>query len=239
MADPRRLAANGPPVVALIPPSCCGAGYFRRLRRSLGDRADARAVELPGHGRRRLEPPIIEAALAVRDVAERLSGTGVDAVYGESLGAYVALALTGILGVPLLLVASNSPPSVRPPVAGGGVRSLEDAVAALTATGARIPEEVLTHPELAEQAGAMIVGDLRLSWSMIEATRAAKVGADVHVLTGAADPATIAPAAWAAHTTGRCEVSRIPGGHLLSATNPRGVADWIVRVLSGRQAAAG
>src|SRR5215470_8599723 len=101
------------PVVAFLPPSCCGAGYFRRLRRALGDRVDAHAVELPGHGRRYAEPPVTQAARAVRDIAEQLPAT-VDAVYGESLGAYVALAVAATLPrPPLLLAASNSPPSVR------------------------------------------------------------------------------------------------------------------------------
>jgi surfactin synthase thioesterase subunit len=224
---------RGRPVVAFIPPSCCGAGYFRRLRRALGDRIDARVVELPGHGRRYAEPPVTRAALAVRDVAGRLSGTTVDAVYGESLGAYVGLAVAEALPQPpLLLAASNCPPSVRAPVAGGGADSLEAAVAALTAMGAQIPAEVLTDPALADQARALILADLRLSWSMIDATRTTTVAADVHVLAGAGDPAAVALEAWSAHTTGRCEVSRITGGHLLSATNPEGVARWIGRALA-------
>jgi surfactin synthase thioesterase subunit len=230
------------PVVALIPPSCCGAGYFRRLRRALGDRIDTRAVELPGHGRRYAEPPVTRADLAVRDVAGRLSGTAVDAVYGESLGAYVGLAVAGALPQPpLLLAASNCPPSARAPVAAGGADSLEAegasdsleaAVAALTAMGAQIPAEVLTDPALAGQARAMILADLRLSLSMIDATRTATVTGGVHVLAGTDDPAAVALEAWSAHTTGRCEVSRIPGGHLLSATNPEGVARWIGRALA-------
>jgi surfactin synthase thioesterase subunit len=221
------------PAVALIPPSCCGAGYFRRLRRALGDRIDARVVELPGHGHRYMEPPVTQAALAVREVAERLSGTPVDAIYGESLGAYVGLAVAGALPrMPLLLVASNSPPSVRDPVPGGGVDSLEDAVAALTAMGAQIPSEVLTDPALADQTRELILGDLRLSWSMIDATRAMNVTADIHVLAGTGDPAAIALDAWAVHTTGQCEVSWITGGHLLSAVNPKGVAQWVGRALA-------
>jgi surfactin synthase thioesterase subunit len=217
-------------VVALIPPSCCGGGYFRRLRRALGDQIDVRVIELPGHGRRYAEPPASQAAAAVRDVVERLPGTQLDAIYGESLGAYVGLAVAEALPQPppLLLAASNSPPSVRAPVTEGGDTTLDAAVAALTAMGAEIPEEVRTDPALADQARAMILGDLRLSWAMIEATRATKLAADIQVLAGNDDAASIELAAWAAHTTGRCEVARIPGGHLLSATNPAGVARWIL-----------
>lgn len=222
----------GHPVVVLIPPSCCGAGYFRRLRRAFGGRVDARAVELPGHGRRYEEPPLTRAALAVQDIAGQLPDRGVDAVYGESLGAYVALALAEVLPrPPLLLAASNSPPSARTP-APAAAECLEDAVSALTAMGAQIPAEVLTDPALADRARAMILADLRLSLSMIAATRAMRVTVDIHVLAGADDRAVSALGSWAAHTTGRCEVSRIAGGHLLSATNPEDVARWISRALT-------
>ena len=225
------------PVVVLIPPSCCGAGYFHRLRRALGDRVDARAVELPGHGRRYAEPPVTQAARAVRDVADRLPPT-VDALYGESLGAYVALAVAAALPrPPLLLAAANPPPSARahkipPAQVRVAANALADAIAALTAMGAQIPAEVLADPALAEQAGAVIRADLRLSWSMIDATRATTMAADIQVLAGTEDPTATTLDSWAAHTTGRCTVSRIPGGHLLSGTNPAGVARWIARALA-------
>ena len=61
------------PTVVFVPPSCCGAGYFRRLRRALGDRVDFRAVELPGHGRRFAEPFRTRADDVVRDIAGRLN----------------------------------------------------------------------------------------------------------------------------------------------------------------------
>ena len=76
----------GRPTVAFLPPACCGAGYFRPLRRALADRVDFRAVELPGRGRRYQEPAVTQAAAAAKDVAARLGGH-VDAIYGESLGA--------------------------------------------------------------------------------------------------------------------------------------------------------
>src|SRR5215467_12180084 len=97
------------PSVVFIPPSCCGAGYFRRLRRTLANRVDFRAVELPGHGRRFAEPLVTQAEIVVADLAGMLGGR-VDAVYGESLGAYIGLALVGMLDQgrpPLLLAAAN------------------------------------------------------------------------------------------------------------------------------------
>ncbi|HEY0640797.1 MAG TPA: alpha/beta fold hydrolase [Pseudonocardiaceae bacterium] len=226
--------------MAFIPPSCCGAGYFSRLRRALGDRVDFRAVELPGHGRRYREAPLTAASAATADAAARIHdavgtvGTGgtVDAVYGESLGAYVALAVTALLsgpGGPLLLAASNSPPSVRERIPVEDVHSVGAAIALLTAMGGRIPPELADRPEVARQALPLMRADLALSQSFIELTRTSATGGDLVVLAGTDDRALTGLDAWAAHALGRCHVVRLPGGHLLSATNPAGVADVILR----------
>jgi surfactin synthase thioesterase subunit len=222
------------PVVAFIPPSCCGAGYFRRLRRALGDRVDFRAVELPGHGRRYQEPLVTDAKIAVLDMADQIDGR-VDAIYGESLGAYIGLAVTEVIEQPrppLLLAASNSPPSVRDRIRTEEIDSIETAVATMTAMGGEIPAEVMTDPEVVDHAYPMMRDDLYLSQSFIDATRGLTVAADIQVLGGAADAGLVELEAWDAHTTGRCEVIRLPGGHLLSATNPSGVARLVDRSLA-------
>lgn len=222
------------PVVVLVPPSCCGAGYFRRVRRELAGRVECRAVELPGHGRRFAEPRLTSATDAVRDVAGQVTGP-VDAVYGESLGAYVGLALVGVLDQgrpPLLFAAANSPPSTRDPIRTDGLDTAEAAVAALTAMGGKVPAEVLADPELAGQAYPLIRDDLYLSSSFVEATGKLRVTADIEAVAGTADPTLHHLAGWAAHTSGRCAVTRVPGGHLLSATNPAAVAQLIHRTLT-------
>jgi len=222
------------PVVAFIPPSCCGAGYFRRLRRALGDRVDFRAVELPGHGRRYSEALVTRASVAVLDTAAQLDGR-VDAIYGESLGAYIGLAVTDVIDQPrrpLLLAASNSPPSVRVRIRIEEIDSMGAAVAALTALGGQVPAEVMADSQVVERAYPMIRDDLRLSQSFIDATRKLTVTGDIQVIGGTDDAALVQLEAWATHTTGRCEVVRLPGGHLLSATNPSGVAGLIDRALS-------
>ncbi|EWM18589.1 thioesterase II family protein [Kutzneria sp. 744] len=227
------MTRRGARVVACIPPSCCGAGYFRRLRRKLSDRVEVRAVELPGHGRRYGERAVTRAELAVRDVIEQLGGP-VDVLYGESLGAYLGLAVAAAVErppFPLLVAASNPPPSVREDIRIEGVRSIETAVAALAATGGRIPAEVVADPELAAGAYPLIRDDLRLAKSLVDATRATTVAGDILVVGGEND---IRPTSWAAHTTGRCEVRRLPGEHLLAAANPEGVADLILGALAQR-----
>ncbi|HWM04086.1 MAG TPA: alpha/beta fold hydrolase [Actinophytocola sp.] len=224
------------PVVAFIPPSCAGAGYFRPLRRVLGERVDFRAVELPGHGRRYREDPLTVARDAARDVADRLGGP-VDAIYGESLGAYVGLAVTALLDQPrppLLLAAANSPPSVRERIRTEDADSIESAVAMLAAMGGQIPTAVVDDPELARQAFPLMRADLHLSQSFIERTRELRVAGDIHVLGGTADTALCRLESWADHTTGHCSVNRLPGGHLLSATNPTGVAEVVLRSLDDR-----
>nr|UDM84221.1 alpha/beta fold hydrolase [Streptomyces sp.] len=221
------------PRVAFIPPSCCGAGYFHRLRRAFGGRIDFRAVELPGHGRRFGEALLTRADHAVADVTRQLGGA-VDAIYGESLGAYIGLAVAASVRqppYPLLIAASNSPPSVRERIRTEDMRSIESAVAVLTSMGGEIPADVVRDPDLAEQFYPVIRGDLLLSQSFIDLTRSMTTAGDVRVLAGTDDAASVRLDVWAAHTTARCRVTVLPGGHLLSAGDPPGVADAILNLL--------
>ena len=225
--------AGRPPTVAFIPPSCCGAGYFRRLRRALGARVDFRAVELPGHGRRFDETPLTRADLVTADVTRQFGGP-VDAVYGESLGAYIGLAVTAAARrppYPLLIAASNSPPSVRERIRTEEVRSIDGAVALLASMGGEIPADVVRDPVLAEQFYPVIRDDLRLSQSFMDLTRSLKTHGDIRVLAGTDDAASFRLDAWADHTTARCGVTALPGGHLLSADAPTAVADAILTLL--------
>ncbi|GGV05981.1 hypothetical protein GCM10010245_12360 [Streptomyces spectabilis] len=222
------------PAVAFIPPSCCGAGYFRRLRRELGDRVTFHALELPGHGRRYQETPLTDATAAVADLAARID-TPLDALYGESLGAYLALGVADVLKQerpPLLLAASNSPPSVRDRIDLEGLDSIESAVAALRAMGGEIPPEVLSDPELAAGAYPLMRADLHLGQSCIDLVRGSAAAGNLTVFAGADDTALTRLESWAAHTRGRCDVTPLPGGHLLSATNPAGVAERVLEALA-------
>lgn len=220
------------PTVAFIPPSCCGAGYFRKLRKELGDRIDIHTFELPGHGRRYGERCVTDAKTAALDIAGKIGGP-VDAVYGESLGAYIGLAVLDQLEAPppLLLAASNSPPSVRDPIRVDTVDSIEVAVELLTAMGGQIPPEVLSDRDVAARAFPMMRADLYLSQSFIDLTAGLRVTADIRVLAGDDDTALRAMDEWANHTAGDCVVHRLPGGHLLSATNPAGVAAVLEQAL--------
>ena len=221
--------------MAFLPPACCGAGYFRLLRRAFGGRIEFLAVELPGRGRRYREPPITQATAAAADVAARIDGH-VDAIYGESLGAYLGLAVAAMPGwshPPLLIAASNSPPSARGRIETGQVNSIETAAAAMRALGGEIPAEILDHPELADSAYCLIRDDLRLSASLIDAARAAKIAGDIHVIGGTGDTGLTQLDSWASHTTGNCQVLFLPGGHLLSRRNPSGVAGAVLSVLAG------
>lgn len=222
------------PTIALIPPSCCGAGYYRKLRRALGGHVNAVAVELPGHGRRYREPCLTDAGLATADLAARLP-EHVDAVFGESLGAYIGLAVVAAVAAPrqpLLLVASNPPPSDHPGIDTTRLDSLESGVAAFEALGGRIPDEVLRTPGLARRAMPLIRDDLLLSHSYIAAGRATAIASDLCVAVGSDDAACARGVdGWAAHTAGSCEIVRLPGGHLLSADNPAGVATVILAAL--------
>ncbi|OIK28192.1 thioesterase II family protein [Streptomyces malaysiense] len=226
----------GRPVIALVPPSCCGAGYFRRLRRALPAGIDVRALELPGHGRRYAQDFATDARAVVADALAQLGGR-VDVVYGESLGAYVGLALVAALGEgrgPRLVVASNVPPAGRRVVADEDVATPRAAVATLTAMGGVIPDEVLGDPELLVGAYPMIRADLLLSRSFVETAGATTVPGDLTVVAGTDDRSLSGLSGWARHTTGHCAFELLPGGHLLSEGNPSGVANVLLSVLSGR-----
>ncbi|MFJ4972561.1 thioesterase II family protein [Streptomyces sp. NPDC088755] len=221
------------PVIAFIPPSCCGAGYFRPLRRALGDRVDFRGLELPGHGRRFDEPRLTEAAAAVRDLAGRLDGP-VDAVYGESLGAYIGLALAAELPQPrppVLLAVSNTPPSVRESPLPRKAASLAEAIAMLTAMGGEIPADVMADPALSARVFPLVRDDLLLSGSFIESLRTTRCAGDIHVVAGYEDASVGGLDAWSRHTSGRCSVVLLPGGHLLSAASPSAVAEAVLGAL--------
>ncbi|MGK3202788.1 thioesterase II family protein [Amycolatopsis sp. MEPSY49] len=216
--------------MAFVPPACCGAGYFRRLRRLVDDRLEIRAVELPGRGRRYSEPTITQAGPAAKDLTARLGGR-VDAIYGESLGAYLGLAVAAGLDQdppPVLLAASNSPPCARRASGGEPASSIEEAIAGLAALGGEIPAELLTDRALAESAFPLLRDDLSLSWSLIGALRETVVACRVVVLGGRDDTTLTRLGSWAAHTTRNCTVTRLPGDHLLSASNPAGVARVIL-----------
>lgn len=224
------------PVVALIPPSCSGAGYFHRLRRALAGAVLLRPVELPGHGRRYAEERLTDAEPAIADVLDQLgAGIGIDAVYGESLGAYIGLAVAAEIEVPTLIVASNSPPSTREPFHVQGLTGFAEAAAALAEVGGEIPPEIAADPDLADRTHAMILDDLRLGSSFITATRHTRIAADISVLAGAQDQASTHLAAWSTHTAGASTLTHMPGGHLLSETNPGGVAEAIRRAVGSER----
>ena len=145
-------------------------------------------------------------------------------------GTQVAAA-DGRAQLPTLIAASNSPPSVRDRIRTEEITSIDSAVATFTAMGGQIPAEVLRDPELAARAYPVLRGDLYLSQSLIESTRHATTAGDIRVLAGTDDTSLAHLEGWAKHTTGYCDVTHLPGGHLLSAGDPSGLADVIVNLL--------
>lgn len=170
-------------------------------------------------------------------------GADVDVIYGESLGAYLGLAVLssrdrGADGV-VLVAASNSPPSVRSGDIPADLSTGERVVAALRAMGGEVPPEVLADTDEARDAVALIRDDLRLSRSLATHLHGIRVAADIVVLVGRSDPTVHRPASWAVHTSGACTVESLQGGHLLSAGNPAAVADAVARVASRRAVPCG
>lgn len=222
------------PAVALVPPACCGAGYFRRLRRALGTEVEIHGVELPGRGRRYREPALTSAEQALRDVRAQVPHS-VGAVYGESLGAYIGLALLAERGAGTCLIAASNPaPRTRDDIDFAGIDSPEGAAAILSRLGGDLPAELGSDPAVAAQAHEMIRSDLLLSQGFIDLTRQLVVDGDVRVLAGSDDGGMQQPDYWHRHTRGSCSTVRITGPHLLSGANPRGVADAVLAMLRER-----
>ncbi len=226
--------AGDRPTVLFLPPSCYGAGYFRRLHRLLAGRLDCRAVELPGHGRRYAEAPLTGAADAVRDLVEQALAHRVDAVCGESLGAYLGLAVAPFLRWarrPMLFAVANSPPLVREDIPVHRIGTVREAGAVLRDVGGALPPELCSDPELARSAYPLIHADLCLSQSVLGMVRERTFDGDIRVVAGADDPASTWLSGWAAHARGDCSVTVLPGGHLVSTDNPTGVADTLLSAL--------
>ncbi|CAM5737966.1 hypothetical protein STENM223S_11694 [Streptomyces tendae] len=77
-----------------------------------------------------------------------------------------------------------------------------------------------------------------MAGSFVAAHRNTRSPGGIQVVAGLDDTASSDLTAWSRHTEAGCSVLRLPGGHLLSAVNPSGVAEAVLDALSGRTAEA-
>lgn len=224
------------PRILLLPPSCCGVGYFRPLGKELTRRGIAtRTVELPMHGRRWREDPLVDAHAAVADITAQVGLHEVDLVYGESMGAYLGLLLMNgaepTRTAPPLVAASNRPPVDRVDINVAAVTSLETAQRAFADLGGEVPVGIVNLAATPERTFALLRGDIALSQSLIEATRPLRTIGPITVVRGTEDTSAGDLSRWSLHATGDVSVHHVRGGHLISSANPSEIADIVVTTL--------
>lgn len=197
------------------------AAAFRRWPALLGDLVEITAVEPPGRGTRRTEPPpatVADAFAAALAAAPADLPAGGYVLFGHSLGALYAFEaarhLTAAGRPPALLVASgrNGPsrPAEIPPL-----HQLPDGefLDRLTAFGG-VPDLVRDEPDLLRLFLPVLRADLRAAETYTY-TPGTPLPCPILAVHGTADPLVSSPnvAAWQDETTAGCTTVELPGGH--------------------------
>lgn len=211
------------PVLVCLPHAGGAASAFHRWTAALDGVVRVVAIEPPGRGARRAEPPPHSMAQLVAAVGDRAldaaRGATRIALLGHSLGALVArelgdtLATAGIPPSLLIACGRNGPsePNATKPIAGLPERELLDSVVALGG----VPPQMRAQPDLLALFSAPLRSDLAIAESWRRPRGVRPLRCPIRVLQGEDDPVVTAAgsSAWAAETTGACAVSTHRGGH--------------------------
>ncbi|MFE6667950.1 thioesterase II family protein [Streptomyces sp. NPDC057697] len=237
---PAGQGAAGRVRLVCLPYAGGGAGVYRDWLRAgpeLG--VEVLAVRPPGREQRFGEPPFDDA----RSLAERLAVVlepyldGPYALYGHSVGSVVGLALAHELArspgtrqpLGLFVGAGVAPGALRPEPEWSG--SDAELTEWLRRTGGT-PSGVLARPGLV----ARVLPALRADLAMAAGYRGRpgeRLAVPIQGFAGAADPMATAAAmtGWGAETTGRFQLSQVPGGHFFLAESGRQVLARIAEQL--------
>lgn len=219
-----------------------GAASFTGWREALGPAVAVYPVQLPGRERRAGEARITDITRLV-DELDRQVGPWLDrpyAFYGHSLGALAGYALAQRRlarghPAPARLIAGAYPgPALAAPLS--AVPELDDeTLAALLVDIGGMSEIVRRYPEWAAAAIALLRDDLKICHSYRAPAVDRRVPCPIDVCTGVSDPlvSRADAAAWAAHTTGPCEVHVLPGGHLFLMESRERLLSVVGGLLSG------
>lgn len=225
------LAPVGDIDLVCLPFAGGSADAFRPCARGLEGTARTWGVDLPGRMRRLHETPVVSAEDAVAEIVvalHRIDGNRPLALYGHSLGAHLAMALTlaleteGRAPVAVILGASSPTRAVRV------AASLEDAaILGLLRGWGATPEEVLEDEELAALVATVVRADLVLMDDLQEAL--APVDTPVIALAGTRDAEVpiAAAAQWRRFARDFRGVRTIDAGHLFILDHAVQVAGMI------------
>ncbi|MEV4224408.1 alpha/beta fold hydrolase [Nonomuraea sp. NPDC049725] len=183
---------------------------------------DIQAVELPGHGRRIGEPPVLDP-----DEMARVVGAAVDRpylVFGHSLGARLGFELCRRLrvrghGEPERLFVSGTPGPRLPRVGRGDSRLPEPEFAARVSGMGGTPAAILADPELRALFLPVIRADFALG-DAYEYVGDAPLNCPITAFAGSADPEASPEqvGAWRAETTGDFRLHVVDGDHFFVHT---------------------
>ncbi|MER7050398.1 thioesterase II family protein [Streptomyces jumonjinensis] len=199
-----------------------GASAYAAWQRKLGPTVDVQPVQLPGREGRMAEPRFTDLAALVadldREIGPELEGPHV--LYGHSMGALIAFALTqrrrargAPLPVALLLSAHRAPHLPAPPLTGCYTKDDMELVRGLAALGG-LPRALLDRPEWLAALLPVVRGDLMLCAGAGGVDRS-PLPVPVHSFAGADDRlVTVAEIReWAAYSTRESGTTVLPGGH--------------------------
>jgi surfactin synthase thioesterase subunit len=203
-----------------LPPAGATAGVFRPFRPLLPSEIELAAIDLPGHGTRRVEKPIGSMpALVDALLPEVLPFTDRPfAMFGYSLGAKIGFELARALAArgrpPLHLFVAASPSQSFPDQGRGlHLRPCEELVAELRRLG-NTPARVLDEKRLLLRLLPAIRADFQLA-AEYEVLPGPPLDCPLTAFAGTLDPDITVDdvAGWARHTRGRFRLARFDAGH--------------------------
>jgi surfactin synthase thioesterase subunit len=217
-----------------LPNAGASAAVYAGWRRVLPQWIDVRPVELPGRGSR-FDEPLIEMfdGLVDRLAAEWRKVDGPYALFGHSMGALLAFALTHRLGArgPCALLVSGSPsPQLRDPQR--VTEPLSDAVLMrqLRALGGT-PAELLANDELMHMMLPVMRADFRVCNSYRHATQG-RLACPIHAFGGRDDRVVgDAVAGWNEETAAGFTLDWFDGGHFFLQANAQPMLARIAELL--------
>lgn len=229
-----RPARDAPVRLVCLPHAGGSASYFLPLAIALSPAVDVVAVQYPGRQDRRSEPPVTDMAVLadqVYDVLRREPERPL-ALFGHSMGAVLGFEVAQRLEAegrgPFRLFASGrrAPSCERTETFH---RLSDDGILAEVRRQNGTASSLLLDDELMRAALPALRADYRAT-ETYRCAPGAMVKCPVTVLTGADDTKTTPEEAeaWAAHTSGACDLREFPGGHFF----PTGRFDEIAALLN-------
>jgi pyochelin biosynthesis protein PchC len=221
----RKVDASPRARLLVFPYAAAGPTALRPVLTGLPDQVELLGVALPGRERRFGEPPATALNEIVDAVATELAATEPlpTCVFGHCMGAALALVLA-LAQAQLCrgaVVSGCNPPGVRrsatPAMTDTEIIEFLDAAGN---TAPQLLEDAFWRNKLIE----LFRSDAELGGQAAQVVEAGLLSQDLLVLGGAHDPYVDAGGldAWAARTSGQCDVLVLPGDHFF-VIDPRNI----------------